>query len=286
MPNHSSPEFALAANGGFVQLAPLPIIAKRDPQVNDFAQLGQVWVNQVSNTVFILVGNTGGVASWVSSSQLLTSLTLNPGNLVVTAGNITATAGNLSIGGTSLLAGTVTINPGNLVVTAGNITASAGNLSIAGTSLFTGVVTVNNNVIVTPLAGVNGLSVTTLTTGIPATFASSAANIAALVLTTGGIRVTPVSNVAGASPQVINARFGQAIFTDVIANGAYGTLTITNSTAALTSVILANASCTTVNSALQIVEITPAGGSFAVRIFNAGAASTAADILVNFWVMS
>src|SRR6185312_10149332 len=95
MPNHSSPEFAVAASGGFIQLAPLPIIAKRDPQTNDFAQLGQLWVNQITATVFILVHNTGGLATWVASSQLLTSLTLNPGNLVVTAGNITATAGNL-----------------------------------------------------------------------------------------------------------------------------------------------------------------------------------------------
>jgi len=271
MPNHSSPEFAVAASGGFIQLAPLPIIAKRDPQTNDFAQLGQLWVNQITATVFILVHNTGGLATWVASSQLLTSLTLNPGNLVVTAGNITATAGNLSIGGISTLTGAVGLGS---------------SLAVTGTSLFTGAVTVNNNVIVTPLAGVNGLTVTTLTTGIPATFASSAANIAALVLTTGGMRVTPVSNVAGASPQVINARFGQAIFTDVIANGAYGTLTVTNSTAALGSVILANASCITVNSAVHIVEITPAGGSFSVRIFNAGSASTAANILVNFWVMS
>lgn len=286
MPNHGSPEFGMAANGGFIQLAPLPIIAKRNPQTNDFAQLGQLWVNQISNTVFILVGNTGGIANWVSSSQLLTSLTLNPGNLIVTAGNITATAGNLSIGGTSALTGNVTINPGNLIVTAGNITATAGNLSVGGTSLFTGVPTINNNVIVTPGAGINGLSVTTLTTGIPAVLTSSGPTVDSLRLLGGGLKVAPVSNVAGASPQIVNARFGQAIFTDVIANGAYGTLTVTNSMAVLASIILANASCVTVNSALQIVEITPAVGSFVVRIFNAGAAATAADILVNFWVMN
>lgn len=265
MPRHGNLEFGLASGGGFVQLAPKPIVAQRDPTVNDFAQLGQIWVNQVSSTIFFLVRNTAGIATWVASSQVLSNLTLNPGNLIVTAGNITATAGNLSIGGTSTLTGAVGITAG---------------LTVGGATH------INNNLLITPLAAVNGLTVTTLTTGIPVTLTSSAATVDDLRLVGGGIKVSPVSNVAGASPQVVNARFGQAIFTDVIANGAYGTLTVTNSMAALTSVILANASCVTVNSALQIVEITPAGGSFAVRIFNAGSASTAADILVNFWVMS
>ena len=92
-------------------------------------------------------------------------------------------------------------------------------------------------------------------------------------------------NSAGASPQIVNARTGQVIFTDTIANGAYGTLTLTNSVIAAGSKIIACVSCTTVNSACQIVEITPGAGSVAFRIFNAGSASTAANILVNFWVI-
>jgi len=99
----------------------------------------------------------------------------------------------------------------------------------------------------------------------------------------GGVLAT--KNVAGASPQIVNARTGQVAFTDVVANGAYGTLTLTNSTIAAASVIVASVSCTTVNSACQIVETTPGAGSVAFRIFNAGSASTAADILVNFWVI-
>lgn len=94
------------------------------------------------------------------------------------------------------------------------------------------------------------------------------------------------SNSAGASPQTVNARTGQVIFTDTIANGAFATLTLTNSLISSTSIIIPAVSCATVNSACQIVGIVPGSGSVALRIFNAGSASTAVNILVNFWVIN
>lgn len=93
-------------------------------------------------------------------------------------------------------------------------------------------------------------------------------------------------SVSGASPVVNNARNGQASFTDVIANAAYGTLTVTNSLATTASVIIAVCSCTTANSACSIVGIVPTAGSIAFRIYNAGSASTAANINVNYWVLN
>lgn len=106
------------------------------------------------------------------------------------------------------------------------------------------------------------------------------------VTTRGIYQVSTSSNTAGASPQVVNARNGQVIFTDTIANGAYATLTLTNSLIASTSLIQCNASCTTVNSAVNVVGIVPGSGSVALRIYNAGAASTAANILVTFSVLN
>ncbi len=120
------------------------------------------------------------------------------------------------------------------------------------------------------------------------------------VLVSGGVGVVPAYSatpsvtsvtvlaptVAGASPIVNNARSGQASFTDIIANGAYGTLTITNSTVSSASVILPVASCTTANSSVQIVDIVPGSGTVAFRVFNAGAVSTAANIDINYWVMN
>ena len=106
-----------------------------------------------------------------------------------------------------------------------------------------------------------------------------------LIATAGGIQVSATS-VAGASPVVNNVRTGQASFTDVIANGAYGTLTVTNSLVSASSVIIASASCTTANSAVSIVGIAPGSGSVAFRCYNAGSASTAANININFWVLN
>ena len=180
---------------------------------------------------------------------------------------------------------------GSVVVSAGEAVADAIQLTTGATggitvNASTGALAINRAVTVSPAAGVNGITVTGLTTGIPVVLASSGATVSALQTTVGGLQVATTSSAAGASPRTVSARHGQAIFTDVIANGAYGTLTITNTIATVNSLMLANASCTTVNSAVQIVEITPAAGSVALRIYNAGSASTAANILVNFWLMS
>lgn len=100
-----------------------------------------------------------------------------------------------------------------------------------------------------------------------------------------GISVTAPS-VAGSSPIINNERTGQASFTDVINTTAYGTLTITNSTITASSVIIATASCVTVNSACVIADIVPGSGTVAIRVYNAGSANTADNIIINFWVLN
>lgn len=122
-------------------------------------------------------------------------------------------------------------------------------------------------------------------TGVAGRFTSSAATIDSIECVTGSVKV-PAPSVAGASPVINNVRSGQASFTDVIANGAYGTLTITNSMVSAASIIIASASCVTANSAVQIVDIVPGAGTVALRLFNAGAASTAVNIDINFWVLN
>jgi hypothetical protein len=109
--------------------------------------------------------------------------------------------------------------------------------------------------------------------------------VAATTITATSIALT-APTVAGASPVVNNSRAGIASFTDVIANGAYGTLTITNSAVTASSVILVTPSCTTVNSALVVAGIVPGSGTVAIRLLNAGAASTAANILLNYSVLN
>jgi hypothetical protein len=121
--------------------------------------------------------------------------------------------------------------------------------------------------------------------GLYTTGGASPLNLNGGALTAGSTTVTAPS-VAGASPVVNNSRAGQASFTDVIANGAYGTLTITNSAVTASSVIIASASCTTANSAVQIVDIVPGVGTVSMRLYNAGAASTAANININYSVLN
>lgn len=96
----------------------------------------------------------------------------------------------------------------------------------------------------------------------------------------------PAPSVAGASPVVNNARSGQASFTDVIANGAYGTLTITNSSITAASIVLATPSCTTANSAVTIADIVPGVGTVAIRLLNAGSSSTDVNININYTVLN
>lgn len=118
-------------------------------------------------------------------------------------------------------------------------------------------------------------------------FVSNALLAGTLTVAYGSISgVLATKNTAGASPQIVNARTGQVGFTDTIANGAFATLTLTNSTISSTSVIVCTASCATVASGVQVVGIVPGSGTVALRLFNAGSASTATTIFVNFWVVN
>ncbi len=140
-----------------------------------------------------------------------------------------------------------------------------------------------DNVYISPLTAQSSV---VLDFASPPPMGSTAPNTGAFTtLSATSVTVTAAS-VAGASPVVNNGKSGQASFTDVIANGAYGTLTMTNSTVTASSVIVALASCTTVNSAVQIAGVVPGAGTVAFRLFNAGSASTAANININYWVMN
>lgn len=163
------------------------------------------------------------------------------------------------VGGSSAA---ITMSSSGAIKISESVIQSTNNPSIAGVG--TGVLTLGGNTYLN-----NALKANTLTISYNST---------------EGILST--TNTPGASPQIVNARTGQVVFTDVIANGAFGTLTLTDSVISSTSIIIATASCSTVNSALQIAATTPGSGSVAFRIFNAGSASTAANILVNFWVIN
>ena len=84
-----------------IALAPVPIVAKRDPTNRDLAEIGTLWVNTVSQVIFGLASVTGNLANWTSTpaagATTLASLLVNPGNATITAGNLTVSAGNLRL---------------------------------------------------------------------------------------------------------------------------------------------------------------------------------------------
>lgn len=301
-------------------LFPAPIVAKRAPTANDINYpLGQVWIYPALNEAFFLTSVTAGAATWeavTGGAGVFTSLTVNPGpTSLSTVGNgnvlignaantgtvqIDAGVGNFVLNGNGHTIGIGTDAAANTLLI-GSLTAGASTTLQAGTgnmafnteatstiavNASSGAMAIHRAVNVDAAAGVNAFTSTSLTTGVAGIFTSSGPTVDAIQAAGGGISVPVVSNVAGASPVTVNARHGQAIFTDVINAGAYGTLTITNSTISATSIILANSSCATVNSACSVVQIAPGAGSVAITIFNGGAANTGDNILVNFWNMS
>lgn len=106
-------------------LMPQAIIADRDPGVQDFAELGQIWVNKTAQTMFGLAGfNAAGQAIWstppVGGNIVATGLTVN-GNSQFN-GNAAIT-GTLGVTGDTT-AGNLTVN-GNLVSATLDVTSVA-----------------------------------------------------------------------------------------------------------------------------------------------------------------
>lgn len=124
--------------------APEPIIADRAPTTSDGAELGQLWIDTSANDFRILCDNTSGSFTWTGTTggaTTLTSLTVNPGNLVVTAGDATVSAGTTTVQDLVVNAGaTIT---GNVGIT-GNLSLT-GDFDLSGPDAFSIVSTSNTD---------------------------------------------------------------------------------------------------------------------------------------------
>lgn len=117
----TNPNFAYGVGDALLRLAPLPIIADRDPTSADHAELGTEWINKAQGNVFVITRITNNGATWSTS----------PASGVGVFSEVQVTTGDL------------TVDLGNIVVTAGDLTVSAGtstlnDVDIAGTLTFTG----------------------------------------------------------------------------------------------------------------------------------------------------
>lgn len=124
--------------------APEPIIADRAPTTSDGAELGQLWIDTSANDFRVLCDNTSGTFTWTGTTggaTTLSSLTVNPGNLVVTAGDATVSAGTTTVQDLVVNAGaTIT---GNVGIT-GNLSLT-GDFDLSGPDAFSIVSTSNTD---------------------------------------------------------------------------------------------------------------------------------------------
>ncbi len=195
---------------------PTPIYARRDPTVRDFAIPSTIWINSLTNTIWILATVANNAANWVQvqaggggGAGIFTSLTVTPGPTAITG--VTGIQGNTSIntvgagttaigtGGTGAvtignttgntavtgsLGATTTITAGTgLIATTGGVTASAGNIVAT-----LGDITSSAGNLNAPAGNVNvGIGVTAGTGNITATLGNVTvgANAAAFVLGVG-----------------------------------------------------------------------------------------------------
>lgn len=120
--------------------APQPVSAKRAPLTSDFMQVGTVWCNTTTNTVYILASITNNSANWQAvgggGAGVFSSLTVTPGPI-----NLTGTTNIIGLTNINV-AGTANTNIGNAtgsVDIEGDVTLTDGNLELAvGDIILTG----------------------------------------------------------------------------------------------------------------------------------------------------
>lgn len=98
------PDMAYGIGDDLIPLAPLPIIAMRDPGIADQAQLGTTWINKSTGAVWVLARIVANASDWVTSpviggAGVFTSLQVTSGSLTIdaAAGGIDVGAGNFTV---------------------------------------------------------------------------------------------------------------------------------------------------------------------------------------------
>jgi hypothetical protein len=123
--------------------SPYPIASRRSPRVNDFAVVGTIWSNVVTNQVYILSSISNNVANWLlvevgGGAGVFANLTVNPGPINLT--------GTTAITGATTVTGTTNINTAGAAITsinrggtgALNLGNATGGVAILGTTFING----------------------------------------------------------------------------------------------------------------------------------------------------
>jgi hypothetical protein len=133
-------------NSGLYNVFPAPIIAKRIPTTADKGELGQLWIDKVTQVAYMLVGTGAGTGIW-KASPAAGATTL--ASLLVTPGNVVIDTGTLSVAGTSTLTGAVTMGGGVAVTgastVAGSFNATGALIELEGSDNAAGTVEIHAN---------------------------------------------------------------------------------------------------------------------------------------------
>lgn len=118
--NRTRVQFVYGIGDNLVQMPPSPVVAQRAPGTRDLAELGTIWIDEPAGAPYFLSSITANSANWVGTSAgtgTFLAVTVNPGDIDVTAGdvnialgNLAVSAGNATIGGDLTVAGTTTLN--------------------------------------------------------------------------------------------------------------------------------------------------------------------------------
>lgn len=182
-----------------IDVFPTPIASQRAPLISDKMEVGQVWVDQPNDDVYVLTRILNNNAQWLGvggGTGTFASLNVSPGNITAALGDIRATAGALSAGTTVTGATGVIATTGGVTASAGNVSATLGNVN-AGGSVGAGT-TVTSGTLMT--AG----DALTVTTGLVTITDLATAGI--LSNTAAGV----VQSTAGTAGQVIMGATGAA----------------------------------------------------------------------------
>lgn len=215
--NNSNVAYGLSQS--LLNVFPAPIIAERDPNANDKAQLGTIWINKPDNTGFLLTSVVNNVANWegFSGSGVFGSLTVNgptsltgpismnqSGNSTINIGANVNYSGIVSIGGT----GDVFVGPfsnGGVFLGATsttNTTINGGQINV-GTAPSDGDITIGNNTDPITMSGdiavTGGITTTTDVvsgTGFTATIGDIVASNGDIISAAGNVNCVSI-NLAG-----------------------------------------------------------------------------------------
>lgn len=164
-------------------IGPLPIVEDRAPTTQDAGEVGVTWIDKTNNDAYFLTSvSPGQVYNWINAgggSGTFSAVTVNPGNLTVTAGNFEVSAGQVAFG---------TMGHGVLFTDASGIVSynngTDGQVIIAGTGVAPTFASITAGAGITVTSGSNSLEI-----------AATGATASTFVTDVGG----PVSPLAGAT---------------------------------------------------------------------------------------